>query len=62
MKTQWCEECRHFDGDLLDRLGRGNPCTKGHRPRFYNPKNLTQAHTGIYGWKRRCEDFEGREK
>ena len=58
MKAQWCDQCKHCDFDRLDRLGKGNPCTKGHKPRFYAPQTNHQAHTGIYGWKRKCEDFE----
>ncbi len=62
MKAQWCEECRHCDLDRLDKFGRGSPCTKGHRPRLYKPLTLSQAHSDDWGWKRKCEDFERREK
>ena len=53
MKTQWCDQCKHFDSDRLAASGKGNPCGAGHRPRFYKPLTLSQD----WGWKRQCEDF-----
>ena len=29
-------------------------CAKGHKPRFYMPRNYSDID---YGWKRRCDDF-----
>lgn len=61
-KTQWCDECRHFDLDLLDATGEGNPCTKGHKPRLYTPRTMSQVINEDWGWKRKCQDFEMKEK
>lgn len=56
MKTKHCEECRffHHPSEIRPRAG----CQKGHKPRFYAPKNISKAQRGDYGWKRKCEDFE----
>lgn len=57
-----CDECRHFDADIVPH--EGWPCVKGHKPRFYTPKTVMQAESGrwvllrLAGWKRRCDDFE----
>lgn len=55
MKTKHCDECLHSytrDWDL--RLY----CNKGHKPKFYAPKDISQSVRGNFGWKRKCEDFE----
>lgn len=56
MKAKHCEECWFFHqpSEIRPRAG----CQKGHKPRFYAPKNISKAQRGDYGWKRKCEDFE----
>jgi hypothetical protein len=60
MKAQWCDQCKHYDPKLDADMK--SPCGKGHRPRFYKPLTISQAHSGDWGWKRRCEDFERGEE
>ena len=60
MKAKQCDECQHFDGERWNH--KDGPCTKGHRPRFYKPLTFSQAHSSSWGWKRKCEDFERKEK
>jgi hypothetical protein len=55
MKTQQCDECRHFGEFWLRGNGYTNPCTQGHHPRFYRPKNPMDT---TWGWKKKCKDFE----
>ena len=54
MKTKHCDECKWFAQKSSE-----NVCRKQHHPRFYAPKTISQAQRGNFGWKRRCEDFEG---
>jgi hypothetical protein len=54
-RSSYCDECRHYSTKHLDDLR--TPCSIGHRPRFYIPKTMSQAHSDCWGWKRRCEDF-----
>ena len=50
MKAKQCDECKNF---------KHLPwCKKGHKPRFYKPANLSDAHSGNWGFKRRCADFK----
>lgn len=60
MKAQWCHECKHYDAEIVPH--EGWPCVEGHKPRFYKPLTLSQAHSDEWGWKRKCEDFERSEK
>jgi len=55
-KAKHCDECKHsYNRDWDLRLH----CNKGHKPKFYKPKNLhCTVFTDSWGWKRRCEDFE----
>ena len=54
VKVKHCCECKNAGlpphGDLV--------CAKGHKPKFYAPKTITQAQRGDFGWKRNCDDFE----
>jgi len=52
--TRHCESCqfRQWQGD--DRL----ICTKGHRPRFYQPVGRYPRFENDWGWKRRCADYQ----
>lgn len=55
MQTRNCDECKYsYQRDWKIGLF----CEKGHKPRFYSPKTITQAQHGDFGWKRKCEDFE----
>ena len=54
MQTKHRDECKHSQSYLPEEMR----CLKGHRPRFYTPKTITQAQRGEFGWKRKCEDFE----
>jgi hypothetical protein len=52
MKAKDCLECAH-----LYRLFKADInvyCAKGHKPRFYHPRNELDQD---WGWKRRCDDF-----
>lgn len=55
MKAVYCDECRHYTTKHLDDLR--TPCVLLHRPRFYKPQTLSQAHSDCWGWKRICKDF-----
>jgi len=56
-KTQYCDECK-YKRDLIPLSRSDLLCEKGHRPRFYKPKNLHQVVFGSsWGYKRRCDDF-----
>lgn len=59
MKARQCDECKHYDAEIVPY--EGWPCVEGHKPRFYKPLTISQAHSGDWGWKRRCEDFERSE-
>ena len=47
--TRWCDTCEH-----LDYTYPRSPCTRGHSPRYYQPKNARSP----FGYKRVCEDFD----
>jgi hypothetical protein len=49
-KAHHCEDCQHREWFPISFLR----CKKGHKPRFYTPRN---PHDGDFGWKRRCADF-----
>lgn len=51
-QAKHCAECQHFAYYV------GPLCAKGHKPRFYAPQTHHQAMLGLYGYKRRCEDFK----
>lgn len=56
-----CEDCIHFSTDLIAGSCETDVlCEKGHRPRFYMPRNHN-PYDDLAGWKRRCNDFEGYE-
>ncbi len=50
-KTRNCGDCKH-------RISFRVECSKGHRPRFYPPKDERDDN---WGFKRRCVDFEERK-
>lgn len=52
-----CDECKHLKTNTID-LSDFPYCLKGHKPRLYKPQNLSDAHSGNWGFKRRCEDFK----
>jgi hypothetical protein len=55
-KARNCADCDHFRfvGTLQDAC----ECSKGHRPRFYNPRSPNDPD---WGWKRRCDDFKQKQ-
>ncbi len=56
MKIKYCMECQHrfFKTNSEESLLK---CGKGHKPKFYLPKNGNPYFTN-WGWKRNCSDFE----
>jgi len=52
LKARQCTGCAH----LYFSFKRGITiyCGKGHKPRFYQPRNELDQD---WGWKRRCSDF-----
>lgn len=60
LKTRHCDGCIHFAYDRQDAEETGDLCSKGHRPRFYLPRNHN-PHDPIMGWRRKCADFEAYE-
>jgi hypothetical protein len=53
-KAKNCADCQSGEwhpihGDLT--------CSKGHKPRFYQPRDPADV---SWGWKRRCADFEAK--
>lgn len=55
--ASWCDECKHYAVDASDESTWRNVCKLSHKPRFYKPQTLSQAHGGDWGWKRVCSDF-----
>ena len=57
-KAQYCQDCKHFR-----IVGRDDDytyhCLFGHHPRFYRPISPVD---NDFGWKRRCDEFEPRDK
>jgi len=51
MKTQHCDECKHFNDEDVPGA---RVCEKNHKPRWYSPKGTLDQN---YGWKRKCDDF-----
>jgi hypothetical protein len=59
----YCDECKHADYDAPDFADYDAPddegtiliCGKGHKPKFFPPRSVTDKH---WGWKRACNDFE----
>lgn len=51
-KTQYCDWCAH--GSTVDDNCPRLVCAKGHAPRFFKPRDHSDA---IWGWKRRCTDY-----
>lgn len=49
MKANYCDECKHFAASKMLAV-----CLRGHRPRFYVPKNTGDT---TYGYKRKCGDY-----
>lgn len=33
-------------------------CTKGHSPKFYEPKGHNYQDPSSWGWKRKCSDYK----
>ena len=63
IETRFCDECAHADYGFIayPKIEGGTPfvCLKGHKPRFYKPRNLENGYLAFdWGYKRRCEDFE----
>ena len=50
MKAVWCQRCANYSGFSW-------PCSFGHRPRYYQPKNAVSP----FGFKRKCADFAAAE-
>jgi len=48
-----CEDCQHRE---WVKVSNGLRCRKGHKPRFYKPRN-GNPYDAEWGWKRRCADF-----
>lgn len=46
--SRWCDTCEH----LCFRYPQ-KPCTKGHSPRYYQPKGKFSP----FGYRRLCDDF-----
>ncbi len=57
MKTSHCDECEHHTAYHMF----GIVCKKGHKPRWYKQRNDNHYDTD-YGYKRRCADFEAKDK
>ena len=53
--ADYCDQCAHYKA-TVERPR--DVCAIGHRPRFYIPKTLGEAHGGSWGWKKRCIDFQ----
>jgi hypothetical protein len=54
-QAKQCDECRHSGWDSV----KGTvTCAKGHKPRFYQPRHMGDE---LWGWKRRCDEFEERK-
>ncbi len=53
MKTRHCDECTHCD---MRPIG-GMTCEKGHKPRFYMPRDK-YPYCNNWGWKRKCADYD----
>ena len=59
MQTRNCDECVHkYTRDWDLRLH----CNKAHKPRFYAPKDISDAMRGNWGWKRKCEDYQAAQE
>lgn len=56
MKTKHCMYCEH-----IGQLHYTGECLKGHKPRFYMPRNNDPYDDG-YGYKKKCADFKSRFK
>lgn len=55
LKTRYCDTCAHSGWDDATETFL---CAKGHKPRWYKPKNGDWSGDLTWGYKRRCEDFE----
>jgi len=53
MKTRHCDECKFCDFRKMGEM----TCGKGHKPRFYMPRDKYPYLTD-WGWKRKCADYE----
>ena len=56
MKAVHCNQCKHatYGYEYIPKL----ICAKGHKPRYYNPTTIKQTHSGDWGYKRKCVDYE----
>lgn len=60
IETRYCDLCAHCTYDVVPIEGTDYSkdimiCTKGHKPRFYQPKDPMSSD---YGYKRKCEDYK----
>jgi len=60
-RAVYCDECKYYDPRGLEE-GERVVCRKGHKPRFYLPKTTMHSIMGVYGYRRRCEDFKQEEQ
>lgn len=56
--TRNCEECRFFYVSEETYLPT---CSRGHKPRHYQPKDHQSVILGNYGYKRKCADYQPKE-
>lgn len=54
--AKYCDECKHYV-DQEDESKWRDVCGLNHKPRFFIPQTMSQAHSKNWGWKRRCGDF-----
>lgn len=60
----WCSDCKNFIFWLhkSDPPDDHNPCRLKHKMKFKEPENLSDAHSGDFGFYRVvCDDREGRK-
>ena len=52
--TRYCHDCTNYIATPDHPM---DVCGLKHKPRFYRPLTMSQAHTSNWGWKKRCTDF-----
>jgi len=65
MKAKWCDDCEYLsyiDVEKRKQRDAWAMCLMAHPIRFYQPKTLGDAVHGRYGFKRKCLDFESKNK
>lgn len=55
-----CDQCKHFICNSGKFTPQAPPCTIGHNPKFYMPRN-NDPYDPRWGYKRKCDDFESIE-